>query len=577
VLVTTQTQFQNLIARLNEAKWFAFDTETTGLSPYTGDRIIGMSFAIPSKDASLDTWYIPFRHERGHRLNFKTKDLAFFQQPFADNRKTVVTWNGKFDLHFLSVDGIGVQARVLDAMLAWHLCDENLFSYGLKDLAKSKLGTGEVQDDKDLVTLLRSEKMDKGKMAELSPIEAAPYAESDAELTWRMFRVAMRKLQADELVDLYYQVCTYARVLERCERKGIKIDPARCEELIETAQSRDAELLVELRKLAGEDFNPNSHPQCRKWLGLSSTAKEFLLEIEDSVPGVVELLEYRGHAKALSSFYLPFRNRRDRFNRVHASFRLHGTVTGRLSCSEPNLQNLPRKSAQWAKVKEMVVPANGYKLMEADLSQAEFRVLAHYVKDPGLTEAYCSGDADMHQYLADELGIDRQRAKTLNFALLYGGGVRTIKAQLSLTERKAQDLLDSYHARIPNLKKLSYALQRQAEGKGFIELWTGRRRRFPYVNGVRYDTHKALNSLIQGGAAEIVRHAMCSLDVTLPEGVSMLAQIHDSILLEVPNKLVPHVGKMVKETLENVAAFRVPITADVKVGRSWGSMEELKS
>lgn len=574
MLVTTQGQLSSLLSRLSEAKWLTFDTETTGLSPYTGDRLVGLSFGIPSKEGHVDTWYVPFRHERGHRLNFKTKDLTLFAPIFADETKTLIGHNAKFDLHFLFVDGIEGKARVLDSMLAWHLCDENIRSFGLKELARAKLGAAEIQDDKDLQTLLKSEKMDKSAMKELSPIEAAPYAESDASLTWRMFRLAMQKLVSEDLTGLYYEICDYARALERSERKGIKIDPVRCEELIEVAQTRDAELLVELRKLAGESFNPNSHPQCRQWLGLHSSAKEFLLEMED-VPGVSELLEYRGHAKALSSFYLPFRSRRDRFNRVHASYRLHGTVTGRLSCAEPNTQNIPRKSSQWAKVKEMVIAPTGYKLIEADLSQAEFRVLAHYVRDPDLTRAYCSGKSDMHQLMAEELGIDRQRAKTLNFALLYGGGVNTVRAQLGVSGEEAEKIIRRYHKRIPNLKPFGYALQRQAEGKGYIELWTGRRRRFPYVNGYRINAHKAPNSLIQGGAAEIVRKAMTRLDRELPEGAWMIAQVHDSVLVEVKNPLVREVAEQVKTTLENVATFRVPIVADVAVGRSWGTVEKL--
>lgn len=573
MLITTEGQLNNLFEKLTPARYLAFDTETTGLSPYTGDRIIGLSFGIP-KDGQVETFYVPFRHERGHRLNFPQAYLKKqFAALFAQEDRTWVGWNSKFDLHMLNVDGIEVNGKVLDAMLAWHLCDENLHSYGLKELAKSKLGAGEVQDDKDLQTLLKSEKLNKAAMKELSPIEAAPYAESDASLTWRLFRMAYQQLQKDGLVDLFYEVCRYARVLEKCERKGIKIDPVKCEELIETAQSRDAELLAVLKQLAGADFNPNSSAQCRKWLNLPSSAKEFLEEIQNNVEGVAELLEYRGHAKALNGFYIPFRSRRDRFNRVHASFRLHGTVAGRLSCSEPNLQNIPRTSSQWARVKQMIVAGSGCKLLSTDLSQAEFRLMAHYVQDANLIRAYCEGGADMHQFIADELGIDRHSAKTLNFLVIYGGGPEVAARQIGCSLERAKEFLSRYHRRIPGLKRYSYALQREAESRGYVSLWTGRRRRFPYVNGVRFKTHTAMNNVIQGGVAEIVRVAMCRIDEQLPEDAWMLGQVHDEVLVECKSKLVPEAARIVKEALENAAAFRVPIIADQKIGNSWGEME----
>lgn len=574
MLITTKQQLKTLLERLHEARHIAFDTETTGLSAYTGDRIIGLSFGIPG-EGQTDTFYVPFRHNRGSRLNLPPACLKEFAPLFADEGKTWIGWNAKFDCHMLWVDKIEIKGRVLDAMLAWHLVDENQPNYALKDMATRKLGADNVISDKELQLLLRSEKMDKSRMAELSPIEAAAYAENDALLTWRLFREAYRRLKLERLTELFSEVCEYARVLERCERKGFKVAAAQCEELIEAAQSRDVELLEQLREMTSPSFNPNSSAQVCNWLGLKSSAKAVLQEMEDA-PGVAELLEYRGHAKAVSSFYLPLRNRRDRFDRVHPSFKVHGTVSGRLSCAEPNMMNLPRKSAQWAKVKKIIIAGTGCKLVSTDLSQAEFRLMAHYVQDPNLIRAYCEGSADMHQFVADELGIDRQDAKTLNFSIIYGGGVNTIYRQLGMTEDQALKLLTRYHRRIPGLRPTSRGFMRLAEEKGFVNLWSGRRRRFPYVNGVRIKTHTAMNNVIQGGVAEIVRVAMCRIDELLPEGAYMLGQVHDEVLVECKTRQVADVAYIVKRELENAAVFRVPMTADQKVGKSWGEMESYK-
>lgn len=573
MLVRTEEQLESLLKELKENKFIAFDTETTGLSPYTGDRIIGLSFAIPIPNEAPKTWYVPFRHSRGHRLNFHPSVLRRFNEVFGDCNKTFIGWNSKFDCHFLSVDKITIAGTVLDAMLACHLVDENKFSYGLKDVARTVLGKGEVADDSDLTTLLKSEKIDKGAMAELSPIEAAAYAESDASLTWRLFSAYYQKLKQQDLVELFFEVCQYARVLEGAERKGIKIDVDKSEQLIKAATHRDEELLVQLKEMAGSNFNPNSPAQVCKWLNLPSSKREILDDLVDSVPGVAELLEYRGHAKALSSFYLPFRDRRDARGRVHASYKLHGTVSGRLACASPNLQNLPRKSAQWHKVKDTVIAPTGYSLLASDLSQAELRLLAHYTNDPFLINAYVN-KLDLHQLVADEVGIDRQAAKTLNFAIVYGAGCEGVGKQLRVEKIIAQKYLDRYHARIPGVKKLYYKLQREAENFGFVTLWSGRRRHFPKLpNGERLKTNTALNSVIQGGVAEIVRVAMTRIDEQMPAGAFQLAQIHDEILVETKNSLLPKVAKLVKYELENVRPFNVPIIAEQKVGKSWAQME----
>lgn len=575
MLIRTEESMNRLIGRLVEAPWVAFDTETQGLNLYSErHKVIGLSFGIPVKDG-VETWYVPFRHERGKRLNLDPKLIHAFDSVFQDPNKKLIGWNTKFDCHALWQDKQEVTANVLDAMLAWHLLDENLPNFKLKYVAARKFSKEQVRDDKDLGDLLKSEKMDKGDMRKLSPLEAKDYAEADAELSWRLFVAAVPRLKAEGTLDLFYDVCDYARTIERCERRGIKIDPKLCEQLIEGAAYRSEELLCELKRLAGEDFNPKSHRDCRKWLGKPSTAKA-VLESMIEVPGVSELLEYRGHAKALSAFYRPWRDRQDRFHRVHPTFKLHGTVAGRLSCADPNAQQIPRTSSQWAKVKQMIVASTGNVLLSTDLSQAEFRMMAHYVQDPNLLEGYRTGHADIHQQIADEIGIDRQAAKTLNFSIIYGGGVPTVSRQLKCSVSRAKELLTEYHSRFPGVKKFFYDAQRLAERQGYVTLWTGRRRHFPYQGGVRVETNTAMNNIIQGGVAEIVRIGMVRLDGEMLDGAYQIGQVHDECLVECPKRMLYDTARQVKTALETVGSFRVPFTAEQKWGASWGSMTPLE-
>jgi len=570
MLVSTREAFHEAFFRLEqEGRLLAFDIETTGLNPYGGDSLLGVSFS----NGQSSLYYCPFGHpiarEQMSRYDWK-KDL---QPIFAEG--TFIGWNSKFDCQFLRKQGLDLSGCiVIDAMLLWHLADENRFSYGLKEFGAEVDSDAKVFEDTlnaHLMELPESGrgKPDKSLMWKVDPAVTGSYAEQDARLTCLLYQKVLHKLRQDALTSLAGEMCDYARVIEDIEYTGIKVNRRKCEEETAKCEERVEKLRLQIEGLTWPGFNPGSPKQVCQWLGVSSSAKDKLLELND--PNVDLLLEYRGLSKAVSSFYQAFLSRADRNGRVHANFKIHGTVTGRMSCAEPNLQQLPRKSAEWHRARNFVEASRGYKLISADLSQAELRLMAHYSEDPFLMKAYCEEGLDIHQMVADELGIERNAAKTLNFGMCYGAGPARVAYMLKISDPAARDVLRQHNLLMPGVKKLNYALSAQAEMAGYIRLWSGRMRRYPKNVGLKDKAYTAMNNVIQGGVAEIIRVSMQRLSEVLPSSCRMICQVHDEILFECKTERTEEVCLVIRRTMEDFQ-FRVPIVSETKVGRTWGSL-----
>jgi DNA polymerase-1 len=407
-------------------------------------------------------------------------------------------------------------------------------------------------------------------MWKLDPSVVAPYAEEDVRSTYRLYREAIALLKKDDLLSLAREVCDYARVIEEIEYTGLKINRRRCAEETEICRARSEELRQELEVLSWPGFNPGSPQQVQKWLGISSSAKEALEALQG--PRVDLLLEYRGLSKAAGSFYDAFTERADRRGRVHASFQIHGTVTGRLSCRAPNLQQLPRKSKEWHRARYFVEAPRGCRLISADLSQAELRLMAHYSQDSFLLAAYCEEGLDIHAMVAEALHLSRDAAKALNFGMCYGAGASRVAQMLGISEAEAKDVLAAHNRLMPGVKRLSCRLMAEAERNGFIRLWTGRMRRYPKERfGHRDMSYTAMNNMIQGGVAEIIRVSMQRLSEALPLECRMVCQVHDEILFECRTERTAEACRLIKRIMESFE-FRVPIVVETKTGRTWGEL-----
>lgn len=578
MLVTHPDSLAAVLAGM-AASPIAFDVETTGLNPYGGDSLLGIAFS----DGAKSVYFCPFDHPIDREKMRRYDWGKALRRVFAEG--TFVGWNSKFDAQFLRKAGIDLSnCTIIDAMLLWHLTNENELSYQLKNIGfyvdptasdrEKVLDSLLLDDEHEEAGNKRKRNADKSRMWRLDPGMVAPYAEQDTLLTYRLYSKAVQRLRADDLIPLAQEVCDYARVIEDMERVGLKVNRRKCIEETEICRTRVKELQQELEAQTWPEFNPGAWQQVRKWLNITESDKAALEELAD--PRSDMLLEYRGLSKAVSSFYEAFLKRADRNGRVHGTFRVHGTVAGRLSAADPNLQQLPKKSKEWHRARYFVESARGYRLIACDLSQAELRMMAHYSQDPFLMKAYCEEGLDIHQMVADRLHLPgtpeeaRNAAKTLNFGMCYGAGVARVAYMLGITEAAAKDVLAAHNKLMPGVKRLKYQLTGQAERDRCIRLWTGRMRRFPKGRG-RDKTYTAMNNMIQGGVAEIIRVSMQRLSELLPPECRMVCQVHDEILFECKTEKVGEACKLIKRTMEDFS-FRVPIVAETKCGRTWGSM-----
>lgn len=573
-IVIDNSSWLRFINIVGKAKLIAYDTETTGLRPFHGDHIVGMAFGA-DVDNEFHTFYVPLLHT-GFNLatNCRDKLCSLMEDP----NKIWLCWNAKFDMHMTRQE-YGVQGTVLDAMLAMHLCNENEFEYGLKTIANKYFGSESVRDEADLLRLLAERKLTKGNLGQLTAEEVAPYAESDVRLTHRIFKSCMSVLKLDGLYDIFREVCEYSEVVAACERCGVLIDVDHCATTVPFALSKCKELNDMLDRLCGRHVNPNSSPQMQNLFRRASVTKEILEELshrDDDTGKMARLVyEFRGWGGAVSKFLRVFMDSVDSKNYLHANFNLHRVISGRLSCSGPNLQALSRVDEEkpWTPVvRRAVIAPPGHVLLSADYSQAELRLLAHYTQDKLLMDAYAdpNNQKDIHQLVSEMIGIERYYAKRINFGIVYGMGVKEGIIQLKRPENEVRDILNRYHRLLPGIKKLYSFMEATAKKNGYIKMWTGRRRRYH----LPYGHHKAMSNLIQGGVAEIMRLSMVKLRPALPSHSFMVLQVHDDIIIQTPEDRVMEVAAIQRNVMQDFN-FRVPMLVDQKCGSSWGTMVSL--
>jgi len=598
-LVQTEEELQELAKRLEKAPAVAFDTETTGLRPMEAD-LVGISLS----DKAGEGYYIPVGHARGRQLSMETV-RRLLHPVLANPHIPMVAHNAIYDLIILRRHGLEVQGPLFDTMIAEWLIDPASRNLGLKNLVWQRLGM-----EMTPITELIGSGKHQDSMANVPVEQAGPYAAADADMLLRLKPLQEAELKEKNLWHLFTEVeMPLVEVLADMEMAGIKLDVGTLEELDRELAARMWELEEEIYRMVGYRFNLQSSQQLSDalfvHLGLSakglkktsagkySTSADVLEKLRDAHPVVDKILEHRQIAKIKSTYIetLPALVN-PQTGRVHTSFNQTGTVTGRLSSSDPNLQNIPIRTPIGRRVREAFVAEEGWLLLSADYSQVELRILAHMTNDPQLVAAFQRGE-DIHTFTAsiifrvpkEEVTPEMRRiAKTTNFAIIYGVTAYGLAQQTGMSNEEAAAFIRAYFQQYPRVKEYVERCKEQAAKMGYVETLLGRRRYFPELQagqkipaGLRAAAERmAINMPVQGTAADIIKIAMIRLHKALREqGMRsrLLLQVHDELVLEVPAEEKEQAAHLVKDIMENAYPLKVPLKVDCQAGPNWGQME----
>ncbi|AER54749.1 DNA polymerase I [Pseudoxanthomonas spadix BD-a59] len=592
--VLTGQQLDAWIATLKGAGRFAFDTETDSLDPMRAN-LIGLSLAAEIGRAA----YVPFGHDYpGAPVQMERAAVLDALRPLlTDPAIEKIGQHGKYDLHVLRRHGVEVAGYAQDTLLESFVLNSGSARHDLDSLARRYLGYDTVKYED-----LCGKGAKQIAFAHVALDDATGYAAEDADITLRLHRVLAPKLAAEPGLESVYRdiEMPLVPVLARIEANGVRVD---ADELRRQSADLSRRMLAAQRKateLAGRSFNLDSPKQLQALLfdelglpavvktptGQPSTNEEALEAIAEQheLPRVI--LEYRGLAKLRSTYTdkLPDMIHPDT-GRVHTSYHQAGAATGRLSSSDPNLQNIPIRTEDGRRIRRAFVAPPGRKLVACDYSQIELRIMAHLSGDPGLVGAFESG-VDVHRATAAEVfgrkleevtGNERRAAKAINFGLMYGMSAFGLARQLSIGRGEAQDYIALYFSRYPGVRDYMEATRRQARDKGYVETVFGRRLYLDYINagsqGQRAGAERAaINAPMQGTAADIIKRAMVSVDRWLSNHADralMILQVHDELVFEVDADFVDPLIGQVRALMAGAATLAVPLEVDCGVGDNW--------
>lgn len=596
--VTEAGQLAILVERLSSATAVTFDTETTSPDPMRAD-LVGLALT----DREGEGWYIPVGHRRGAQLPLALV-LETVRPLLEDPRLPKQAHNAKYDLGVLTRYGVHVQGLAFDTMIAEWLTDPASHNLGLKNLAFVRLGV-EMTPLRDLIGSGRKQIT----MAEVDVERAAVYAAADVDMTHRLARVLEPELRQKGHWDLFVGMeLPLVEVLLAMERAGVALDVPFLERMSAELGRRLAELEEEIQRMVGYSFNVNSSQQLAKALfkvlglptqgvprtstGRHSVAAGVLQSLRGAHPVIERILEQRELAKLKSTYVdaLPALVN-PQTGRLHTSYNQTGTVTGRISSSAPNLQNIPIRTPLGRQVRRAFVARPGWVLLGADYSQVELRVLAHISGDPGLLSAFQRGE-DIHATTAAaifDVGLEqvtpeqRRFAKQINFGLIYGMSTYRLARDTGLSQAEAENFVSQYFGRFPQVRAYLENTVAKAKNQGYVETLLGRRRYFPVLQSTtrgqeqarRRAEREAVNTPIQGSAADIIKRASLLLCRALEERglcAQMIIQVHDELVLEVPQEELDTVAPLVREVMESAYPLRAPLKVDLKVGPNWGEM-----
>ncbi len=571
----------------------AFDTETDSLDLFNG-RIVGVSLAVPGLGAA----YVPFDFPEANTVaHLSAETVLGALKPWLENPAAPkVLQNAKFDAHMLLNHGIVLRGAVFDTMLESYVLDATGSRHDMDALAARYLNRQ---------TITFETIAGKGAALRTFPqiplAEAAPYAAEDAEVTLQLHDTLWPRLAAQAEVRQVYETLErpLIPVLVAMERAGVKVDAAELARQGQALAERIAALAAEAQAVAGRAFNLGSPKQIKELLfdelglpvgkktpkGEPSTDEEALQELSDAHPLPALILAWRGLSKLTSTYIdrLP-EQIHPRTGRVHSAFHQAVAATGRLSSSNPNLQNIPIRSEEGRRIRTAFVAEDGHRLICADYSQIELRIMAHLSGDERLRAAFAAGE-DIHRATAAEVfGLteaevtDNQRraAKAINFGLIYGMSAFGLAKQLSVGRGEAQDYIDRYFARYPGVQDYMNGMRAQARAQGFVATVFGRRLYLPDIasrNVARrqYAERTAINAPMQGTAADIIKRAMIRLHAELvePGHARLILQVHDELIFEVPEAAVAQIRPLIETGMREAAALAVPLEVGIGVGHNW--------
>lgn len=593
--ILDEAEFDDWLARLQAAPLFAFDTETTSLD-YMEARVVGVSFAIePGKAA-----YVPFGHDYlGAPVQLTEAVVLGKLKPLLeDPARLKVGQNLKYDRNVLLNHGIELQGIAYDTMLESYVLNSTASRHDMDSLARRYL---------NVETISFEDIAGKGvKQLTFNQIEleqAAPYAAEDADITLRLHQALWGKLAAEPgLAKVFSEIeLPLLPVLARMERLGTTIEPKLLHQQSQEIEVRLAELEKQAHELAGQEFNLSSPKQLGEILftklglpiikktpkGAPSTAEEVLAELAETYELPRLLMEHRGLAKLKSTYTdkLPLMIK-PQTGRVHTSYHQAVAATGRLSSTDPNLQNIPVRNEQGRRIRQAFIPCTGYKLVAADYSQIELRIMAHLSGDKGLLTAFAEGK-DIHKATAAEVfGVEldavtsdmRRSAKAINFGLIYGMSAFGLAKQLGIGRAEAQKYMDLYFERYPGVLEYMERTRQQAEAQGYVETLFGRRLYLPDIKsrnaGLRKAAERAaINAPMQGTAADIIKRAMINVDDWIrgieDESIRMLMQVHDELVFEIREEKLEEYIAIIKEKMSAAAELHVPLVVEAGTGDNW--------
>lgn len=593
-MIVSWDQFDHWLDKLTAAKLFAFDTETTSLD-YSEAEIVGVSFAVTEGEAA----YIPLAHDYPDAPEQLPRDavLQKLKPLLEDPQQAKVGQNLKYDANVLANYAIKLQGIAEDTMLESYVLNSTLTRHNMDGLAKTYL---------QRKTIHYEDVAGKGTkqigFAEVSVEQAAEYAAEDADITLALHHVLAPKLaEHPALVDLYRNIeLPVLSVLSRMERNGVLIDSDMLAQQSMELANHIMAIEQQAHEMAGRSFNIASPKQIQHVLydqlklpvlkktpkGQPSTAESVLQELAEEYPLPELILKHRSMSKLKSTYTdkLPLQISA-KTGRVHTSYHQAVAATGRLSSSNPNLQNIPVRSAEGRRIRQAFVAPEGYTIVAADYSQIELRIMAHLSGDAGLLDAFSKGE-DIHKATAaevfavnlEQVTADlRRSAKAINFGLIYGMSAFGLAKQLGLGRNQAQEYIDLYFSRYPGVKQYMDDTRELAKEQGYVETLWGRRLYLPEIhskNAARrqYAERTAINAPMQGSAADIIKLAMIAADAWLQEqqtDAKMIMQVHDELVFEIAHDKVEDYSTIIRRLMSGAATLDVPLLVDIGVGINW--------